>query len=177
MSSEEILRELTQYGLQKDFIGCNRRCFGTHRLACKAKCKYIGKEKLSEARAAQSCPAGMTVYGDGSACKDNSVNSCALWGNVGKPRCKGYVLPLISSIATSARLDTKTVFGKDKRGDNVSLRPKSDTGQGRGQEVIKNDVILDDEQKESFFAKNKMAIIGLGAVAVIGAGIFFMRKK
>jgi hypothetical protein len=83
-------------------------------------------------------------------------------------------------------------LGTDKRGDNVSLRPpsfrpKTDTGQGRGQvlysgqgrgqEEIKNDVILDEEQEESFFEKNKMAIIGVGAVALVGAGIFFMRKK
>lgn len=35
----------------------------------------------------KECPAGMTKYGDGSACKGGDRPNCALWGNKTLPRC------------------------------------------------------------------------------------------
>ena len=152
------------------FIACIAKCKLAHpfnkskRLSCKGKCEasysakisYIdsqssqGDSALEEAKA-QSCPAGMMVYGDGSACKDNSGNSCALWGNLSKPRCSGYSLPK----------DTKIKL------PNTPKSSGTRTKEGASEE----------ETKKAGLGTGAMIGIGIGAVVLILGGMYILKRK
>lgn len=156
-------------------IACIAKCKLSHpfnkskRLSCEGKCNAAYAAKISyidsnisqdssalEEAKAQSCPAGMTVYGDGSACKDNSGNSCALWGNLSKPRCSGYSLPK----ATTKEL------------------PKTQTPKSSGTSGTRtNEGASEEEPKKAGLGTGAMIGIGVGAVVLILGGMYILKRK
>jgi len=95
------------------------------------------------------CPDGMTWYGDGSACVDSTgTKTCAVSGNIGKPRCVGFKLTPNVVVAD------KVVAGKVVAGaDTKSL-----------------------EEDKKGLSTGAMIGIGVGVLVLVG-GMLLMRKK
>ena len=95
----------------------------------------VTTKEISQPKA--SCPQGTRAYGDGSACKDSSGRTCALWGNEGKVRCTNFIPKnLPSSPLAAAPTDATTRLAAAPQDEQSGLSMGAKIGIGAGVLVI-----------------------------------------